>query len=55
MLRDDARVGQQVENAAVAQMRGADGIAVSPGGKRLGEQVVKVLPNDRHFRGVENA
>ena len=41
-VRDDPRVREQVIDTAVAQVRGADGIAIAAGGEGLREEFVEV-------------
>src|SRR5262245_11232940 len=52
--RDDARVGQDIENTAVAEMRCADGIAIPAGSQRAGKQIVEVAANAGDLIFLEN-
>src|SRR5271163_3300428 len=50
----DARIRQQIVNAAMAQMRRGDGIAVASGSQSPGQQVIEVSANVRDFRFAED-
>ena len=50
----DARIRQQIVNAAVAQMRRGDGIAVAAGSQSPGQQVIEVTADVRDFRFAED-
>src|ERR1039457_1929771 len=51
---DNARLGPQVVNAAMAQMGRADRIAVAAGGPRPGQQFVEVAANLGDLVRIEN-
>ena len=50
----DARFGAQVVEAGAVAVPAVDGVAVEPGGHRLGEQVVTVGAQCRHLLSVEH-